>query len=420
MTNDVPDILIGDPTRLSQILMNLAGNSLKFTESGSVRIICEQVAYQEDKVKIAFKIRDTGIGISEEYVNKIFESFTQAGTDVARKYGGTGLGLTISKQLVELMEGTISVESKIGEGTTFTFTIPFQIGSEKELMHKEEFVFSDWDVDILNKTNLLLVDDNEFNVILAVDTLKSIAPQIQISEAGNGAEAIEQLKKHGADIILMDIQMPKMSGTKATGIIRTQLEAPLNKTKIIAMTANVMKDDIQRYLDAGMNDHIPKPFLKEELIRKLLKHLDKNSIASRELSVNPESAETGGVENEKPEVAEKTYTEQLTDLRFLVSFAGNDQAKQKKYVGIFLQNAPLLLRQLVQGVENKQYEQIKISAHSLKTQLNYMGVKEEMSHVHELEQISIYAYRHDEMAALVKNLEKVCAKAFSELEEFLK
>ncbi|MCC7029693.1 MAG: tetratricopeptide repeat protein, partial [Chitinophagaceae bacterium] len=333
MTNDVPDILIGDPTRLSQILMNLAGNSLKFTEAGSVRIICEQIACHEDKVKIAFKIRDTGIGISEEYVNKIFESFTQAGTDVARKYGGTGLGLTISKQLVELMEGTISVESKIGEGTTFTFTIPFQIGSEKELMHKEEFVFSESDVDILNKTNLLLVDDNEFNVILAVDTLKSIAPQIQITEAGNGVHAIEQLKKYGADLILMDIQMPKMSGTEATSIIRTELQAPLNKTKIIAMTANVMKDDIQRYLNAGMNDHIPKPFLKEELIRKLLKHLDKSSIAARELSAATVPVTDDDVKELKQTAAEPEYTGQLTDLRFLVSFAGNDQTKQKKYVG---------------------------------------------------------------------------------------
>ncbi len=416
----VPDILVGDPTRISQILMNLAGNAIKFTEKGSVIIHCEMLPGNTGSLTLNFQIKDTGIGISEEYVNQIFESFTQAGTDVARKYGGTGLGLTISKQLVELMGGQISVESKIGVGTTFSFTLPFQMGESTQLLQKEAYVLSDNDVDMLNKTNLLLVDDNEFNTILAVDTLKSVAPGINIIEANSGAQAIEFLKTEPVDIVLMDIQMPKMSGTEATRIIRNELDSPICNTPVLAMTANVMKNDIQLYLAIGMNDHIPKPFQKEELIRKILHHIDKEKISGRanpsSVSAQPaEPTQSAAVEHE-----EIVYNDQLTDLRFLMSFAGNDREKQKKYVNIFLQNAPGLLKQLVLGVEHKNYEQIKISAHSLKTQLNYMGVKEAVSHVYELEQISVYDYRHDEMAALVRNLEKVCAKAFSELADFVK
>jgi signal transduction histidine kinase/DNA-binding response OmpR family regulator/HPt (histidine-containing phosphotransfer) domain-containing protein len=422
--NNISDTLIGDPTRLSQVLMNLAGNAVKFTEYGSVNIRCQQIWQEQQHVKIAFKIMDTGIGISEEYVHNIFESFTQAGTDVARKYGGTGLGLTISKQLVELMDGIIEVESTMGKGTTFTFTLPFEIGLEEQLLQKEEFVFSDTDVDILNKTKLLLVDDNEFNTILAVDTLKTIAPHIQITEACSGFEAIELLKSNTFDIILMDIQMPKMSGTEAAKIIRNELEHPVNETKIIAMTANVMKNDIEHYLAIGMNDHIPKPFKKEELIRKLLKHLDKYNISLRLIEkisdVTSDEIVAKEIPSPKINATVQAFEGKITDPRFLISFAGNDKEKQKKYVNIFLQNAPKLLAQLVNGIEINNYEIIKISAHSLKTQLNYMGVKEELSHVFELEQMAAHAHKHDEIADLIKNLQRVCEQAFKELAEFVK
>ncbi|MBK7691140.1 MAG: response regulator [Bacteroidetes bacterium] len=276
---------------------------------------------------------DTGIGISEEYVQNIFESFTQAGTDVARKYGGTGLGLTISKQLVELMNGSIAVESKIGEGTTFSFLLPFEIGNEKQLQQKEEFIFSESDIDILNKTKLLLVDDNEFNTILAVDTLKAIAPHIQITEASSGQMAIDFIKKQPFDIVLMDIQMPMMSGTEATRMIRTTLEAPLSQIKIIAMTANVMKNDIELYMQTGMNDHIPKPFKKEELIRKLLRHLDKTAIGPRSI-LKSESSDAFNYQNtdrltEPSKDPAPIFEGNITDPRFLISFAGNDTEKQK-------------------------------------------------------------------------------------------
>jgi signal transduction histidine kinase/CheY-like chemotaxis protein/HPt (histidine-containing phosphotransfer) domain-containing protein len=410
---NVPEHLIGDPTRLTQVLMNLAGNAVKFTEKGSVQIVCRNVELEGDCVKMAFDVIDTGIGISEEYVGKIFESFTQAGTDVARKFGGTGLGLTISKQLVVLMGGSVEVKSKIGEGTTFTFILPFQIGEGDFKQSQDDFTIAVNDLEILNRSKILLVDDNEFNRIVAVDTLKSIAPNMSILEAQSGMEAIEKLKTNEIDLVLMDIQMPKMSGIEATLFIRNKLEAPLNRIKIIAMTANVMKNDIDSYLQNGMNDHIPKPFHKSELIFKILNQLDNNKEVIKNRIVEYEAIE------DELAPSHLLPATQLTDPSFLISFAGDDKEKQKKYISIFLKNAPKLLLQMQNGFENNDLEMVKISAHSLKTQLNYMGVKEEYSHVQEIEQMASHEHKNEEIKSLIDNLQQICVQAFKELEEYI-
>jgi signal transduction histidine kinase/CheY-like chemotaxis protein/HPt (histidine-containing phosphotransfer) domain-containing protein len=413
INENVPEHLIGDPTRLTQVLMNLAGNAVKFTEKGSVQIVCRNVELEGDYVKMAFDVIDTGIGISEEYVGKIFESFTQAGTDVARKFGGTGLGLTISKQLVVLMGGSVEVKSKIGEGTTFTFILPFQIGEGDFKQSQDDFTIAVNDLEILNRSKILLVDDNEFNRIVAVDTLKSIAPNMSILEAQSGMEAIEKLKTNEIDLVLMDIQMPKMSGIEATLFIRNKLEAPLNRIKIIAMTANVMKNDIDSYLQNGMNDHIPKPFHKSELIFKILNQLDNNKEVIKNRIVEYEAIE------DELAPSHLLPATQLTDPSFLISFAGDDKEKQKKYISIFLKNAPKLLLQMQNGFENNDLEMVKISAHSLKTQLNYMGVKEEYSHVQEIEQMASHEHKNEEIKLLIDNLQQICVQAFKELEDYI-
>lgn len=418
--SDVPDSLVGDPTRLNQVLMNLAGNAVKFTEQGSVQILVRESDRQPHFVRLAFDVKDTGIGIPQDFVNRIFESFTQAGTDVARKYGGTGLGLTISRQLVELMEGTISVQSKLGEGTTFTFVLPFPLGDEQKINRGEEFHLQPVDVDLLNRSIILLVDDNEFNTIVAVDTLKAIAPRMQVVVASSGYQAMELLREHGADLVLMDIQMPQLSGTETTKLIRETFPDELRKLPILAMTANVMQQDIEQYLAAGMNDHIPKPFQKEELVRKILKHLNRELVWKREPGPLEGEGREGGATAESPLPDVPPLLARITDPRFLLSFAGQDVNKQKKYVQIFLQNAPRLLDQVLQGAASGDYEKLKIAAHSLKTQLNYMGVKEEISHIYELEQLAAQRGSAEQIAELVANMQKVCERAFGELEEMLK
>lgn len=423
LDKEIPKMLVGDPTRLNQVLMNLAGNAVKFTEVGSVKVNCHLKKIEGDHVYLQFDIVDTGIGISEEYVNKIFESFTQAGTDVARKYGGTGLGLTISQQLVHLMDGTIEVKSELGSGTTFTFFLPFKIATNQVIQQEEEDQISEADIQVLNRMRILLVEDNEFNQMVALDTLKSVAEHIQILQAGNGLEAFQTLKEEPIDVVLMDIQMPVMNGIEATKKIRSELAPPKNQTTILAMTANVMREDILNYLANGMNDHIPKPFVKNVLIRKLLRYIRKDEVALRPL---PTSLPTPTPETMKenmpptPSLGSNPYSDlELTNLTFLNSFAGGNKEKEKKYVQIFLQNAPTLLDHIHKGIDQTDYETVKIAAHSLKTQLNYMGVKEEYSHILEIEQM---AGRKEVMSLLkdrVANLDMVCGKAFDELRTFL-
>ena len=267
---NVPHALLGDPVRLNQILINLAGNAIKFTEKGSVTITADELSRNGDQSIIEFAIRDTGIGIAEDGLNKIFESFSQASNDTTRKFGGTGLGLTISKQLIELQGGSIYVSSELGKGTTFSFKIPFHIPSEQESgAGKDEA--TEINRDDLKGLRILLVEDNPFNQMVAVDTLNDLLPEPFIEVAENGLEAIHHLSAADFDVILMDIQMPEMDGFEATRKIRQDLPAPKHMTKIMAMTANVTKDEVDNCFSSGMDEYIAKPFDPQDLLGKLWK-----------------------------------------------------------------------------------------------------------------------------------------------------
>jgi len=264
----LPPMIIGDPVRLSQVLLNLAGNAIKFTEKGSITIKCKKLKEENKKVSIEFSVTDTGIGIAEEIVPKIFESFTQASSDTTRKYGGTGLGLTISKQLVELQAGSIHVKSTLGEGSTFSFILPYQVGSE--MTKKEKVRNPDPQLlDELRKKKILLVEDNPFNQIVATDTIQDLIKGIQLEVAANGRQAVEMLKKNQYDLVIMDVQMPEMDGYEATKYIRNNFPAPVKDIPIMAMTANVIKEEIEKCFDSGMNSYIAKPFDPEDLFSKI-------------------------------------------------------------------------------------------------------------------------------------------------------
>ncbi len=257
--------LLGDPSRLNQVLINLVGNAIKFTARGSVEVKCRIAERSGDKVHIAFSVKDTGIGISEEQIGKIFERFTQASSDTNRKYGGTGLGLTISRQLVELQGGSIGATSKPGEGTTFTFTIPYAVAGDVAASKTPAAL----PLSELRTTRILLVEDNAFNQIVAVDTLKEYLPEATVHVAENGNVAIKKLQEETYDLVLMDIQMPEMDGYDATQYIRRQFSSPLNAIPILAMTANATRGEIEKCRLCGMNDHIAKPFVPENLLLKM-------------------------------------------------------------------------------------------------------------------------------------------------------
>lgn len=269
---NLPPMIIGDPVRLSQILLNLAGNAIKFTSKGSVTIKCEKLNEEKKKIMVRFSIIDTGIGIAEENISKVFESFTQASSETTRKYGGTGLGLTISKQLVELQDGTIGATSKLGEGSVFYFTIPYLAGSEMTLEKKIREIDPKILAELSTK-RILLVEDNHFNQIVATDTIHDLVKGLKVECAMNGREGIEKLKINTYDLVLMDIQMPEMDGYETTKYIREKMPDAVKNIPIMAMTANVLKEEIENCFDSGMNSYIAKPFDPEDLLNKIIKLL---------------------------------------------------------------------------------------------------------------------------------------------------
>ncbi|MBK7427305.1 MAG: response regulator [Saprospiraceae bacterium] len=269
LINDIPSenlYVQGDANRLRQILINLIGNAIKFTEKGLITtsVKSEQTG---DILNLHFTVSDTGIGIDADRMGKIFESFEQAYSDTTRKFGGTGLGLSISKKLVELHGGKIWVESEKGIGSQFHFIIPYAKAETKaEVLPAED---SNSNIaDALKGIRILLVEDNAFNIVVANEELEDAIEGVHVEVAENGLIAVEKMKSSSFDIILMDVQMPVMNGFEATQAIRN-LEGEKANIPIIAMTANVLKEEVELCYQAGMNDFIGKPFDTQELLQKI-------------------------------------------------------------------------------------------------------------------------------------------------------
>lgn len=273
----VPENVVGDEVRLNQILLNLAGNAVKFTEKGGISISVEIQNETEETIKLRFSVVDTGIGIPKGKIDRIFASFSQATSDTTRKYGGTGLGLTISKQLVELQGGEISVSSEEGKGSNFSFTIVFKkyTGSFEEANRQieknhEEFNFND----INKQIRVLIAEDNKINQLFASSILKKKNFYVEIAD--NGTKVIEKLNSTKFDIILMDLHMPEMDGYESTRIIRTKLDHEVRNIPIIALTAAATKGEVEKCFTVGMTDFISKPYTPEDLVEKIIKLTSQN------------------------------------------------------------------------------------------------------------------------------------------------
>ncbi len=267
---DIPRIVVGDPTRLNQVLVNLISNATKFTELGSIKMHCSlsSLNEQDQELMLKFTVADTGIGIPQEKQALIFDSFTQSDQSTTRKYGGFGLGLAISKRLVTLMQGEMGIERSCVEnetGTTFWFNIKLKY--EVDIPVAEEENYLDDNFRITQNNRILVVDDNMINVILMQDVLERMGANVTIAQ--NGDDAVGLALDHKFDLIFMDIQMPGMDGLEAT----TQLRKAKIICPIIAFSANAYKDDIAKSLRAGMNDHLCKPFTNHDLIKLLKKWL---------------------------------------------------------------------------------------------------------------------------------------------------
>ncbi|WP_187631977.1 PAS domain S-box protein [Hymenobacter lutimineralis] len=260
--DQLPPVLLGDPYRITQVLLNLAGNAIKFTEKGAVAIRCELLDATDTDVLLRFVVADTGIGIDADYLVDIFNEFSQEDSSVTRKFGGTGLGLSISRRLVNLMGGEIEIDSQKHQGTRSQFTLRLAIGTAADLPQKT--LITSATRERLRGQRVLLVEDNHFNRQIAKGFLQNSG--LVVVEAENGAAAVELARDHAFDAILMDVQMPIMNGLEATAYLRHQLGLV---TPIIALTANAIKGEREKCLKAGMNDYLAKPFQEEELLKLL-------------------------------------------------------------------------------------------------------------------------------------------------------
>lgn len=260
----IPNLVIGDSTRLIQVLLNLVGNALKFTETGGITIDLKVLEESNNNVRIRFAVTDTGIGIASDKINTIFESFKQAEADTTRKYGGTGLGLAISKSLIELHDSRINVDSVLGQGSTFWFTITFNKADNISMSNDSK-------MEIGLRLSVLVVDDNQINRILVNKVLQKWGTKVDFAE--NGQEALDKIvENQDYDVVLMDVHMPVMGGLEATQILRAKPDTYFQQLPVVALTASMLSSEVTQMTGAGMNDFILKPFDPKTLYEKLARY----------------------------------------------------------------------------------------------------------------------------------------------------
>lgn len=346
-------VLVGDPVRLNQILVNLLSNAIKFTPSGYIVLKCEVKPRGKNQWHVLFSVRDTGIGIPKEKLKTIFESFSQADASITRKFGGTGLGLTIVRQLVEMQHGTIRVSSEENEGSEFTVEIAYKRGRETDLAQTSSGRDDHHHHD-LSGLFVLLVEDNDINRLYASSILKNMNCRFEIAE--NGYVAIEKLKTHAYDLVLMDIQMPVMDGYEATRAIRST-EA-IAKTPIIALTANASHTERAKCLAIGMNDCVSKPFTPHELftvlnqfVKPAKKAKGKKSAFETGYHVGP-----GGI-----------------SLEYLQRVGKNDTGFVQQMLATIHESLPQSIEEMERALETEDWGAISRTVHRLKPSFDMIG-----------------------------------------------
>lgn len=341
---DISSALKGDSLKIEQILFNIIGNSLKFTNQGKIKVECTLQKDFPDKQAITINITDTGIGMSEEYVKNIFKKFNQEDSSVSRKYGGTGLGMPITKELVKLMKGEIFVKSEknIGTCVTLKFTIDKGSGGNRKGNALEK-----QDISIAG-TKVLLVEDNELNQLVAENSLNYF--KCSVTKADNGKMAVEIARNEPFDIILMDIQMPEMDGIEATKVLREELEI---RTPIIALTANAFKTEIDNCINAGMNDYITKPFIEENLLKIIYKH-NKNA---KHLHSKKSTGE-----------------EVLYDIKNIKTLSRGNEEFVQKMLSIFISQTQETIPLVEKAFEEKNNSEIARLVHKIKPSVEGIGI----------------------------------------------
>lgn len=394
-------IVIGDPFRLTQALLNLINNAIKFTENGSVEISGRVPHSNATEITFEFTIKDTGIGIPKEKIESIFEGFTQASLDTSRKYGGTGLGLTISKNLIQLQGGNIWVESSVGKGSKFIFSITYKKGYELNEIHEGNETIN---IHQINKLNILLAEDNEVNQYFAKTLMDEIGVKVDI--ANNGIEALNLFEQNEYDLILMDIQMPHMGGIEATSNIRSHSNKIKSHIPIIALTANALVGDAEKYMAAGMDDYISKPFDRETLFRKLQFYTKKDLVQDTK---NPHV--NSSFDNNELNLPNYAHLEK--------NFQNNTVFLKKIYT-IFLETTPEIVNDLKQFSELKDYEKVQATAHKLKASIDAFKISALHDTIRNIEKFAANKTNLNDIPGLIKATDEILKIAQKDITKKLK
>jgi len=391
---DFPDILEGDPARLTQILMNLIGNALKFTNHGTVSIKISNEGVEGDFIQMGILVIDTGIGIRKDKQAFIFERFRQAEDSITRNYGGTGLGLAIVRDLVTLQNGSISVKSEHGKGTCFKLMIPYKLSAGHSKFEQAEIFNSDTSAN-LNDVEILVVEDNEVNNLLLRQLFKNW--KVKYDLAGNGRQAIEKLKNRRYNIILMDIQMPEMDGYTATLEIRENLGL---KMPIIAMTAHALQGEREKCLGYGMNDYISKPVHEMQLYELLVRYTGIKP-------VNPAAPAS-------EDISQKHF--EHIDLAYMTEVSNGNIEYERTVTAEFLITMPGEMDSIRNAWTRKDTGRMKKLAHNMKTTISVMGLTEKWRPF--LDKLEYEELNEESFAYLFGNLESMCSKAWEEANMF--
>ena len=338
---------LGDPHRLSQVLFNIVGNAMKFTQAGYVRVTSQLTRGENDLCHVSFSIEDTGVGMDMAYLTKVFEAFSQEDASITRKFGGSGLGLSIARSIVEIMGGTIQIESEKGKGTRVNIRIPMRISNEKT---KQEIVEMTDLQKSLKGLRILAVEDNELNRMVLQVILKKC--EVIVSIAHNGQEAISLIQEQEFDLVLMDVQMPIVDGLEATKYIRDELKIT---TPIIGLSANAMCEEVEICKAAGMNDYLVKPY-SERVLVEVMKKWSAGAIVTESLT-------------DLSEVAEEL------DLSVLKQYVGNDIDALRDVVSGYLKHLPPQLDRLELALVGSDVLALRHELHQLKASMEIIGVR---------------------------------------------
>jgi len=349
---DMPDIIHGDKGRINQIIMNLAGNAIKFTKQGEVNILVKKLKETDTFITLKFSIKDTGIGISNDKLETIFERFSQGEQSTTRNFGGSGLGLNISKQLIELQHGELKVRSLVNVGSDFYFSLDFKKVTQEEIKPALDIVQQDSQN---SRLSILLFEDNVINQRLAYNVIKNFGFDLDIAE--NGQEGLDMLKSKEYDLILMDLQMPIMDGYQATISIREDLKLDI---PIIAMTAHSLVGERQKCYDIGMNAYVPKPFKQDELLNKILSVVKERKLLNKPKAIISEN---------------KTIVKDI-DLTYLKEISGGSLDFEKEMIELFIPRVAEELDLLEKAFKECDYLAIKNISHGMKSSLSLFLLKD--------------------------------------------